>query len=181
MTQDVAVISIVGASVSLLGVVVSGFFAVKAGRASAAAIASAEESNRIADGQAETAMRDGISAARQRVEDLYFRAEEVAGVPEPEDEETKRLLSLRKGRVLSVVRAAIEEYLNRYDIACGQYLGGAVLDGDRFEEAYGGEVRSLCESSKRFIKERMQPEEDSPYQQVWKVCWRWFPEGSGDE
>lgn len=174
-TSDV--ISVVGAGVSLVGVAVSGYFAVRAGRSSAQANASAEESNRIADGQAETAMRDGITAARQRVEDLYFRAEEFALMPVPEDDAAKDALRKRKDRVLAVVRAAIEEYLNRYDMACGQYLSGNVADEARFEEAYSGEVRSLCETEKHFFKERMQPEEESPYRQLWAVYWQWFPDG----
>lgn len=168
--------SVAAVVVPLLGVVVSGFFAWMAHKASRSAATSAEQANRIAEGQAETEMRNGISAARQRVEDLLFRAEDVALLPEPENSVDMNTLRRRRDRVLAAVRAAVEEYLNRYDMACGQYLAGSVADEDRFEEAYGGEVRSLCETEKNFIRERMHPTEESSYQQLWAVYRQWYPD-----
>ena len=170
-------ISIGAACISLLGVAVAWYFAVKAQRASKSALESAKQSNRIADAQLESAMRDGISAARERVEELLFKAEELDALPKPGDDEEKAQRKRRAQRLVAAVRAAIEEYLNRYDLACGQYLHGSVADSARFKDAYEGEVRSLCESGKHFIDERMQPEETSTYKQIWEVYRKWFRDG----
>ncbi len=168
LVVDVGILVLTGT-----GVAVSWYFANKAVNASREAQRASDASNRIASGQAEVAIRDGIQAARERVDDLLLRADELAAMP---SDERTRDRTLRLGLV---VRSATEAYLNRYEHACQQYSEGK-LDRTAFKGLYAEEIRTICTAKTRAYRDLLQGEAGrSKYIMIWRVFRQWYPDDSG--
>lgn len=76
--------------------------------------------------QVEMQIRELISTARSRYEDMAFQLK---------DEENKELYK-------AMMNSALEGVLNAYDEACAKYLDGKV-DKERFKKLYHDEIRQL--------------------------------------
>jgi hypothetical protein len=121
-------------------------------------------------GQAETSLRASISVTRQAVRSIGL---EIAKLM---DGKAPNKLTAEDNRRLQPVKVcfeeAIEDHLNAYENACGQYLDNKV-DKARFRKAYNGEVRGLCEDETPEIKARMHPADVSDFKAIWKVYREW--------
>lgn len=163
-------ISIGSAAIALLSLLGTMFFAWRASLSSKRAICSEERANNIAVGQSETALREAISNARQRIEESSFKIEEVLlgrKSTQLNTEEKRRLNLLSQSR-----SAIIENYLNAYEDACGKYLDNKI-DKVRFKKSYVTEIANLCKADVESYAKHMHPKATSKYEAIWKVYDEW--------
>jgi hypothetical protein len=92
-----------------------------------------KEQNKIAQGQAETSMRELIMSARRNVETV---SEKVAG----QDAKDKTIKAIYE----QMFDSAQEDLRNAYEEACSRYRDGKV-DKERFKRMYSTEIRQLVE------------------------------------
>ena len=92
-----------------------------------------KEQNKIAQGQAETSMRELIMSARRNVETV---SEKVAEQDDKED--------VVKAIYEQMFDSAQEDLRNAYEEACSRYRDGKV-DKERFKRMYSTEIRQLVE------------------------------------
>lgn len=85
--------------------------------------------NRLIQGQVEMQIRERITNARIRYEDLTLRHNE----------------DLDNELVKTVFDSATEEFLNAYDEACQKYIDSKV-DRERFKKSYFNEIQSIVEN-----------------------------------
>ncbi len=93
-----------------------------------------KEQNKIAQGQAETSMRELIMSARRNVETV---SEKVACRNEETDDVVKTIYE-------QMFDSAQEDLRNAYEEACSRYRDGKV-DKERFKRMYSTEIRRLVE------------------------------------
>ncbi len=167
LDQKISLGSAIVALLSLFGTI---FFAWKASISSRSARSSEERTNDIAVGQSETALREAISGARQRIEEASFKIEELLLGRKPNQlnaAENRRLELLSKSR-----SAIIENYLNAYEDACGKYIDNKI-DKIRFKKSYVSEIANLCKADVESYAKHMHPKATSKYEAIWKVYDEW--------
>ena len=100
-----------------------------------------KEQNKIAQGQAETSMRELIMTARHNVETV---AEKVAGQDKGTPEEVKAIYE-------QMFDSAQEDLRNVYEEACSRYRDGKV-DKKRFKRMYSNEIKQIVEDPVQKVK-----------------------------
>lgn len=110
--------------------------------------------NKLVQGQVEMQIRERITNARIRYEDLTIQYKEKLG-----DELIK-----------SVYESTKEEFLNAYDEACQKYLDKKV-DKDRFKKSYFTEIQSMVKNES--FKQKYDTQ-STPYKATLKVYKEWF-------
>lgn len=110
--------------------------------------------NKLVQGQIEMQIRERITNARIRYEDLTINHKEKLG-----DELIK-----------SVYESTKEEFLNAYDEACQKYLDKKV-DKERFKKSYFIEIQSIVHNEN--FKQKYDTS-SSPYKATLKVYKEWF-------
>lgn len=110
--------------------------------------------NKLVKGQVEMQIRERITNARIRYEDLA-----IAHVKELEEELIKK-----------VFESAKEEFLNSYEEACQKYLDKKI-DTKRFKKTYTNEIRKIVENEN--FKEKYDTQ-STPYKATVKVYQEWF-------
>ena len=85
--------------------------------------------NKLVQGQVEMQIRERITNARIRYEDLTIQYNE----------------ELNNDLIISVFESAKEEFLNSYDEACQKYLDKKV-DKERFKKSYFVEIQSIVKN-----------------------------------
>jgi hypothetical protein len=131
----------------------------------------AERANDISIGQTETALREQIAIARQRMEDVGFKLQEVLSGRSRKEltpEETKHLEFVEKSW-----NSAVEGYLNAYEDACGKFLDKKI-DPVRFKRIYIEEVRNICNPKRESYARHMHPDATSKFEAIWKVHKEWL-------
>ena len=109
--------------------------------------------------QTEFQIREGIQA---RSEQLQSLALELARIPKP-DTDSKAL-------VAAALRAAQENYLNAYDVACAAYRDGKI-DRIRFKKSYEVEIRQLVADSS--FRDLLFPATESAFKAILAVHDEW--------
>ncbi len=117
------------------------------------------EQNKIAQGQAETSMRELIMLARKNVEDV---SEKV--VKETDEGENVNIIYRQ------MLDAAQEDLRNAYEEACSRYRDGKV-DKERFKRMYSTEIKQLVEDE---IQNAHYSNIMSRYECTIKVYEEWF-------
>ena len=115
-----------------------------------------KEQNKIAQGQAETSMRELIMSARRNVENI---AEKVA----QEDKDVKAIYE-------KMFNSAQEDLRNAYEEACSRYRDGKI-DKERFKRMYSTEIRKLVEDEDQ---KKIYDSISTPYQCTVAVYEEWF-------
>lgn len=110
--------------------------------------------NKLIQGQVEMQIRERITNARIRYEDLIMHYQSKLG-----DELIKNVYESTK-----------EEFLNSYDEACQKYLDKKV-DKERFRKSYFTEIQSIVENETFKHKYDTQ---STPYKATVKVYNEWF-------
>lgn len=110
--------------------------------------------NKLVQAQVEMQIRERITYARTRYEDLIINHNK-----ELNDELIKMVYESTK-----------EEFLNAYDEACQKYLDGKV-DKERFKKSYFIEIQSIVESVD--FKQKYDTQ-STPYKATVKVYNEWF-------
>lgn len=110
--------------------------------------------NKLVQGQVEMQIRERITNARIRYEDLTIQYKEKLG-----DELIK-----------SVYESTKEEFLNAYNEACQKYLDKKV-DKDRFKKSYFTEIQSMVKNES--FKQKYDTQ-STPYKATLKVYEEWF-------
>jgi uncharacterized membrane protein (DUF106 family) len=87
---------------------------------------------KLQEGQVEMQIRDRISNARNRYEDLTLKLAQSKDADE--------------SLMPEVLKSAKEEFANAYDEACQKYLD-AKVDKIRFEKSYFNEIKSIVENT----------------------------------
>jgi len=91
----------------------------------------ADKANEISIGQTETALREQIALARQRMEDVGFKLQEVL------KGRKKEQLSQEEQNHLSFLEiswnSSVEGYMNAYEDACGKFIDNKT-DPSRFKK-----------------------------------------------
>lgn len=158
--QKISLASAIIAFLSMIGAIV---FSIKASRSS-------KKANEIAIGQAETALREQISIARQRMEDIGL---EIQKFLKGRD---RAQLSTEEDNYLSFLEktwnSSVENYLNAYEDACGKYIDGKI-DRIRFKKIYIEEIRNICDPKRNSYKGHMHPKATSKFEAIWKVYEEW--------
>jgi len=146
------VISVLALIVSIVAII----FSYRANRTAHALAANANaisgRSSAIQMGQAEIQIREMISNAWSRHEDLYSK--KISGSLEVDDD---------------LLESVLEGVCSAYDEACAKYLDGKV-DKERFRKNYRTEIRQLVEDTN--TKEKyLEPQ--TKYQDTVKVYREW--------
>lgn len=110
--------------------------------------------NKLVQGQVEMQIRERITNARIRYEDLTIRYNE----------------ELNNDLIISVFESAKEEFLNSYDEACQKYLDKKV-DKERFKKSYFVEIQSIVKNDN--FKEKYDSQ-STDYKATVKVYNEWF-------
>lgn len=121
-------------------------------------------------GQAETGMRESIALARQQIDDVALKMQEVL-----QGRKSDRLKADEKRRLdfLGKVHAsAVESYFNAYEDACGKYLDRKI-DPVRFKKVYVKQIENLCDPKVESYARLMHPADTSHYEAIWKVYREW--------
>lgn len=102
-------------------------------------------------GQSETAIRQNIMNARNRLEDTLSRTK-------PENQYSNQS-----------VKVAIEQLLNSYEEACAKYID-CKIDKERFRKSYFNEIKDIveCDDLKQYFSF------GSSYDAIKKVYDEWF-------
>lgn len=110
--------------------------------------------NKLVQGQVEMQIRERITNARIRYEDLTIQYNE----------------ELNNDLIISVFESAKEEFLNSYDEACRKYLDKKV-DKERFKKSYFVEIQSIVKNDN--FKEKYDSQ-STDYKATVKVYNEWF-------
>lgn len=110
--------------------------------------------NKLVQGQVEMQIRERITNARIRYEDLTIQYNE----------------ELNNDLIISVFESAKEEFLNSYDEACQKYLDKKV-DKERFKKSYFVEIQSIVKNDN--LKEKYDSQ-STDYKATVKVYNEWF-------
>lgn len=110
--------------------------------------------NKLVQGQVEMQIRERITNARIRYEDLTIQYNE----------------ELNNDLIISVFESAKEEFLNSYDEACQKYLDKKV-DKERFKKSYFVEIQSIVKNDN--FKEKYDSK-STDYKATVKVYNEWF-------
>ncbi|WP_321834367.1 hypothetical protein [Clostridium butyricum] len=110
--------------------------------------------NKLVQGQVEVQIRERITNARIRYEDLTIRYKN----------------DLNNNLITDVFESAKEEFLNSYDEACQKYLDKKV-DKQRFKKSYMVEIQSIVKNTS--FKEKYDTQ-STPYKATVKVYNKWF-------
>ena len=110
--------------------------------------------NKLVQGQVEMQIRERITNARIRYEDLTIQYNE----------------ELNNDLIISVFESAKEEFLNSYDEACQKYLDKKV-DKERFKKSYFVEIQSIVKNDN--FKEKYDSH-STDYKATVKVYNEWF-------
>lgn len=110
--------------------------------------------NKLVQGQVEMQIRERITNARIRFEDLTICYRE----------------KLDNKLIISVYESTKEEFLNAYDEACQKYLDKKV-DKDRFKKSYFTEIQSIVKNES--FKQKYDTQ-STPYKATVKVYKEWF-------
>lgn len=110
--------------------------------------------NKLVQGQVEMQIRERITNARIRYEDLTIQYNEA----------------LNNDLIISVFESAKEEFLNAYDEACQKYLDKKV-DKERFKKSYFVEIQSIVKNDN--FKEKYDSQ-STDYKATVKVYNEWF-------
>ncbi len=110
--------------------------------------------NKLVQGQVEMQIRERITNARIRYEDLTIQYNE----------------ELNNDLIISVFESAKEEFLNSYDEACQKYLDKKV-DKERFKKSYFVEIQSIVKNDN--FKEKYDSQ-STDYKATVKVYNEWF-------
>jgi hypothetical protein len=163
-------IAIVSAIISVIALIVSGYFAACAERAAENANKDAERANVIAVGQSETQVRSAISSQQQTVQGLGIQIAVALKGKKPAD------LDAKDKSLFDVLdkayEHAVELQLNSYEDACGKYRDDKI-DRVRFKQSYVSEIRNLCESKTDSIHRLLHPRDTSKYRAIWAVYDEW--------
>ncbi len=113
-----------------------------------------KENNRLTAGVNEMEIRNMITGARQRFEDLSIQ-----------------VATDKNNKILNqIMNSALESLLNAYDEACAKYNDGKT-DKERFKKTYHEEIRKIVTNeATRGSYDRI----DSNYQSTLKVYDEWF-------
>jgi len=177
-------IAIGSAIIAFLSMIVSIIFSVKSSRSSnkslfhsekanehaKAANTFADKANEISIGQTETALREQIALARQRMEDIVLKLQEVLRGREKDklsQEELNHLTLVEKSW-----NSTVEGYLNAYEDACGKFIDNKI-DPKRFKKMYIEEIRNICDPEREAYKRHMHPEATSKFEAIWKTYKEW--------
>ncbi|ODS31581.1 MAG: hypothetical protein SCARUB_03302 [Candidatus Scalindua rubra] len=163
-------IAIVSAIISFISMLIAIFFSKKSSLASQQSLENAEKANHIAIGQTETSLREQIMLARQRMEDIGFKIQEVL-----RDREIDNLSNEEKYHIDFLKKSwnsAVEGYLNTHEDACGKFLDKKT-DPDRFKKIYVNEIRNICDPSNNSYARLMHPDSTSKFEAIWKVYRQW--------
>ena len=177
-------IAIGSAAVAFLSMLVTILFSVKSSRSSKESLSHAENANKhaktantfadkaneISIGQTETALREQIALARQRMEDVGFKIQEVLRGRKKDQlsqEEQSHLAFLKTSW-----NSAVEGYLNAYEDACGKFVD-TKIDPTRFKKMYIEEIRNICEPKHESYERHMHPEATSKFEAIWKTYKEW--------
>lgn len=110
--------------------------------------------NKLVQGQVEMQIRERITNARVRYEDLIIKHND----------------KLNDKFIQSVLNSAIEEFLNAYDEACQKYIDKKV-DKERFKKSYFKEIQSIVENEN--FKQKYDSE-SSQYKATKKIYREWY-------
>ena len=110
--------------------------------------------NKLVQGQVEMQIRERITNARIRYEDLTIQYNE----------------ELNNDLIISVFESAKEEFLNSYDEACQKYLDKKVYK-ERFKKSYFVEIQSIVKNDN--FKEKYDSQ-STDYKATVKVYNEWF-------
>ncbi len=110
--------------------------------------------NKLVQGQVEMQIRERITNARIRYEDLILQYKEKLG-----DE-----------LIRNVYESTKEEFLNAYEEACQKYLDKKV-DKNRFKKSYFTEIQSMVKNES--FKQKYDTQ-STPYKATLKVYKEWF-------
>lgn len=110
--------------------------------------------NKLVQGQVEMQIRERITNARIRYEDLTI----------------DHLKELGDKLIQQVFESAKEEFLNSYEEACQKYLDKKV-DTKRFKKTYTNEIQSIVKNENFKAKYDCQ---STPYKATVKVYQEWF-------
>lgn len=109
--------------------------------------------NNLVAGQQALQIREDVSSARRRYEDLCLQA-----FPDNQD------------IIKFTIKSSIEDLCNTYDLACSLYLSNR-LDKEIFKKQYFDEIKNIVESP-NFKDKYVQPY--TKYQATSKVYNEWF-------
>lgn len=110
--------------------------------------------NKLVQGQVEMQIRERITNARIRYEDIVIQQKE----------------NLNDPMLKFVYDSTKEEFLNAYDEACQKYLDKKV-DKERFKKSYFTEIQSIVKNDN--FKEKYDSQ-STPYKATVKVYNEWF-------
>ena len=110
--------------------------------------------NKLVQGQVEMQIRERITNARIRYEDLIIQYQK----------------DLQSELIKDVYESTKEEFLNAYDEACQKYLDGKV-DKERFRKSYFTEIQDIVKN--KSFKSRYDTQ-STPYKATLKVYEEWF-------
>lgn len=110
--------------------------------------------NKLVQGQVEMQIRERITNARIRYEDLIIQYQK----------------DLQSELIKDVYESTKEEFLNAYDEACQKYLDGKV-DKERFKKSYFTEIQDIVKN--KSFKSRYDTQ-STPYKATLKVYEEWF-------
>lgn len=130
----------------------------------------ANKANEISIGQTETAMREQIALARQRMEDVGFKLQEILRGRKKENlspEEQSHLSFLETSW-----NSSVEGYINAYEDACGKFIDNKT-DPTRFKKMYIEEIRNICDPKRESYARHMHPEATSKFEAIWKTYKEW--------
>lgn len=115
-------------------------------------------------GMNELEVKNMITAARQRVEDISIKMIPLLSKTQRSEEEAKEIEGYQR-----VFSAAVESGVNAYEEACAKYLDGKI-DKRRFKKTYQVELRQLVQdpNHRRFFDAVT-----SPHKAILKVYDEW--------
>ena len=177
-------IALGSASIAFISMIVTIIFSIRSSRSSSKSFHFAEESNQhamaansfankandISIGQTETALREQIAIARQRMEDVGFKLQEVLRGRKKDQltpEELSHLEFVEKSW-----NSSVEGYLNAYEDACGKFIDKK-LDTVRFRKMYIEEIKNICDPKREAYKRHMHPDATSKFEAIWKAYKEW--------
>lgn len=174
LDQKIAIGSAIVAFLSMLATL---YFSSKASKSSKESLSHstianehANRANDISIGQTETALREQIQIARQRMEDIGFKLQEILLGRKKEE------LSKEEQNHLEFIQtswnSSVEGYINAYEDACGKFLDEKI-DQIRFKKVYIEEIRNICDPKREAYKRHMHPDATSKFEAIWKVYSKW--------
>lgn len=162
--------ALASAVIALIAMFISISNARKSKASAALAKAEAETTRRLHQGEAETNLRESISRARERYEDICLRLADLVNGRKFDD-----LLKPEKARAeqyRKVQLSSLESLMNSYENACAKYRDDKI-DKDRFKKLYIEEIRTLFSESDNCYSRYLHPEGTSKFKAIWAVYRAW--------